>query len=178
LGVGAIIGAMALARPRDDQSALRVIMSTSMVLALSLAVFAITRSLWIAALILMIHGAAMSGSNNAAMAYVQLHTPSERLGRVLGVYGIVFRVAPALGALAFGLTAEFLGLAATTLAFAAFGVAATFAYWDTIAAAGGFAKSPPVEATVQGTPASTAKDRAAAMPAATMPVRVATPEKR
>ena len=135
LGAGAIIGAVALARPRDDANALRTIMTTSFVLAVSLGAFALTRELWVALLILLIHGAAMSGSNNAAMAYVQLHTPKDRLGRVLGFYGIVFRVAPAIGALAFGLTAELLGLAATTMAFAVFGAAATFTYWDSIRAA-------------------------------------------
>lgn len=134
LGAGAIIGALALAKPRDDANALRLIMSTSFVLAGSLAAFALTQQLWVALLILLVHGAAMSGSNNAAMAYVQLHTPKDRLGRVLGFYGIVFRVAPAVGALAFGLTAEVLGLAATTLAFAVFGAAATFAYWDRVTA--------------------------------------------
>jgi MFS family permease len=134
LGAGAIIGAVALAKPRDDADALRTIMTTSFVLAASLAAFALTQQLWVALLILLVHGAAMSGSNNAAMAYVQLHTPKDRLGRVLGFYGIVFRVAPAIGALAFGLTAEVLGLAATTLAFAVFGAAATFAYWDTVCA--------------------------------------------
>ena len=183
LGVGAIIGAMALAKPRDDQSALRVIMSTSMVLALSLAVFGITKSLWVAVLVLMVHGAAMSGSNNAAMAYVQLHTPSDRLGRVLGVYGIVFRVGPALGALAFGLTAEVMGLAATTLAFAACAVAATFAYWDVIVTAGAF-RGPVAQAKPGEIPEAVRPAARAGMPPALQPQpvpaagRVAKPETR
>jgi MFS family permease len=136
LGLGAIVGAFVLARPRSDRDALRTIMSTSLVLAISLGAFAVTSNLWVALLILVMHGAMMSGSNNAAMAYVQLHTPKERLGRVLAVYGIVFRVAPAIGALAFGLTAEVVGLAATTLAFAAFGLATTFHYWQTVVTSG------------------------------------------
>ena len=132
LGAGAIIGALALAKPRDDRGALRVIMSTSFMLGLSLGAFALTGSLWVAVAVMLLHGAMMSGSNNAAMAYVQLHTPPDRLGRVLGVYGIVFRVAPAIGALVFGLTAEVMGLSATTLTFALFGVGMTFVYWETV----------------------------------------------
>lgn len=135
LGVGAIVGALALAKPRKDDDALRLIMTTSMALALTLAVFALTQDIVWALVVLVVHGAAMSGSNNAAMAYVQLHTDPARLGRVLGVYGLVFRVAPAIGALMFGLTAELLGLGVTTVTFAVAGAVATLAYWRSVQAA-------------------------------------------
>jgi predicted MFS family arabinose efflux permease len=69
----------------------------------------------------------MSASNIAALAFVQLNTPQERLGRVLSLYTIVFRVSPALGALAFGLLAEAAGLMASGLLLGGLGLMMTIA---------------------------------------------------
>lgn len=63
-----------------------------------------------------------------ALAPVRGQVPCGRLGRVRSVHGIVFRVAPALGALGFGLTAELAGLHAATILFAALGALATLAF--------------------------------------------------
>ena len=122
LGIGAVIGALALSRARNTRSAMIQVFGGTAIFALTLFAFAGTTSLWLAAAILIVQGIAMSSSNIAAMAYVQTETPRERLGRVLSVYAIVFRVGPALGALGFGLTAELAGLAQTATLFAALGI--------------------------------------------------------
>jgi hypothetical protein len=78
---------------------------------------------------------------------------------------MVFRVAPAIGALAFGLTAEAAGLAATTLAFAVLGLATTFRYWQTVVESGALRDA-------------AAAPEAGGAPPAAMPARAAAPERR
>ena len=125
LGVGAMLGALAFSKARSASQALRQIVITSVVFALSLLVFSVTGLFWLALLILVVHGASMAASNIAALAYVQLESPQDRLGRILALYTIIFRVGPATGAFVFGLTAEVTSLSLTGVAFGLLGLAAT-----------------------------------------------------
>lgn len=125
LGVGAIIGALAFSKSRGTAQALRQIVTTGAVFALSLLVFSVTGLFWLALTILVVHGAAMAASNIAALAYVQLEAPQNRLGRILALYTIIFRVGPAAGAFVFGITAEVSSLALTGFAFGLAGLLAT-----------------------------------------------------
>ena len=125
LGIGAILGALALSKQRESLSALRQILLMSTLFAISLLAFSITSIFWIALAFLVFHGATMSASNIAALSYVQTEAPPERLGRILSFYTIVFRVGPATGALIFGLTAEATGLVTTGVLFGLIGLGAT-----------------------------------------------------
>lgn len=123
--VGAICGALLLGRASDKHAALVQILTSSALFALSLLVFALTPFFWLALAVLLVHGATMSSSNIAALAYIQIEAPQDRLGRILALYTIIFRVGPALGALLFGLTAEATGLVANGVSFALAGLLAT-----------------------------------------------------
>lgn len=125
LGIGAIVGALLMSKAQDGRGALMQIILASAVFALSLLVFAVTSIFWLALAILLVHGATMSSSNIAALAYVQLEAPQDRLGRILSLYTIIFRVGPALGAFLFGLTAEATNLMTTGVSFALAGLLAT-----------------------------------------------------
>lgn len=125
LGIGAILGALLMSKAQDKSNALAQILTTSTVFALSLLIFALTQTFWLALVILVLHGATMSSSNIAALAYVQLEAPQDRLGRILSLYTIIFRVGPAMGAFLFGVTAEATGLMATGVGFALSGLLAT-----------------------------------------------------
>ncbi len=132
LGAGAVLGALALSKPREDAAALRFILLASAALCASLLAFAFTGALGWALLVLVIHGGALTGTNIGALTYVQSHTPADRRGRVLALYGVVFRVAPALGALVFGVVADLAGLRATTAAFALSGLGVSLLWWREI----------------------------------------------
>lgn len=125
LGVGAILGALAFTKSRDTYHALRQIVITGAVFALSLLAFSVTGLFWLALLILVVHGASMAASNIAALAYVQLESPLDRLGRILALYTVIFRVGPAAGAFVFGLTAEVTSLKLTGVGFGLMGLVAT-----------------------------------------------------
>lgn len=125
LGVGAILGALLFSKSRETRDALVQILVMSGIFALSLLAFVVTGVFWLALAILVVHGATMSSSNIAALAYVQLEAPQDRLGRILSLYTIIFRVGPAVGAFLFGVTAEFAGLTLTGVGFALAGLVAT-----------------------------------------------------
>ena len=127
LGAGAITGALALSKQREDTAALTQILLMSSLFALSLLAFSVTSIFWLALIFLVFHGATMSASNIAALAYVQTEAPPDRLGRILSFYTIVFRVGPATGALIFGVTAEVTGLLTAGLMFGLIGLSATIA---------------------------------------------------
>ncbi|MBV1867822.1 MAG: MFS transporter [Marinosulfonomonas sp.] len=127
LGGGAIIGALALSKARATMAALRQIFVTSAFFALSLIAFSLTQNFGLALFFLVVHGASMASSNIAAMTFVQIRTPQERLGRVLSLYTAVYRVGPALGAFLFGITAEATSLAVTGVGFGVVGLGATVA---------------------------------------------------
>lgn len=55
-------------------------------------------------------GAALTGSAVAAQSIVQLTADDAMKGRVLSLYGMLFRAGPAIGTLAIGSAAEFAGL--------------------------------------------------------------------
>jgi predicted MFS family arabinose efflux permease len=103
------------------------IFGTSTLFAVALLAFSTIHVLWFALIVLFIYGRAMSSSNIAALAYVQLNTPRNRLGRVFSLYTIVFRVGPAIGAFLFGALAERTNLDTAGLAFGAVGLAITLA---------------------------------------------------
>ncbi len=125
LGIGAIVGALALSKSRDNSAALHQILVMSSLFALTLLAFSVATAFWVALAILVVHGATMSASNIAALAYVQTQAPAERLGRILSFYTIVFRVGPATGALVFGITAEASNLVTTGLVFGLLGLGVT-----------------------------------------------------
>lgn len=125
LGVGAILGALLMTKSREPRAAITQIMIMSCLFALTLLAFAATPYFTLALLILVGYGATMSSSNIAALAFVQLQSPQDRLGRILSLYTIVFRVGPALGAFLFGVTADGMGLGLTGALFALGGLVAT-----------------------------------------------------
>lgn len=124
LGFGAVLGALAFSRTRDVSAALRQIIGSAVIFAVALLGFVATTHFALALMILVVHGAAMTSSNIAALGFVQINTPLDRLGRVLSLYAVVFRAGPALGAFLFGMAAEHMGLGPTGLVFGLVGLAA------------------------------------------------------
>lgn len=127
LGVGAIVGALLLTSSRATEAALRQIQLHAILFALSLLAFVSLQNFWLALVVIVVHGAAMSAGNIASLAFVQLNTPQERLGRVLSLYTIVFRVSPALGAFGFGVLAEAAGLMTAGLVLGGIGLVVSLA---------------------------------------------------
>ena len=129
LGIGAVFGAIAFNAGHDGRSALMHVVRGTLVFAATLAAFALTPWFGLALGVLVVQGWMMTSTNIAAMSHVQLHTPRDRLGRVLSLYSLVFRVGPALGAFLFGFGADLTSLAAAGVGFAVLGVLGAGAVW-------------------------------------------------
>lgn len=118
VGLGAILGALLVVGEQQGRAMRLNIAVASAVFAISVIVFALSGSLYVAMPVLAVFGAAMTVSGVGGTSFVQARTPIGRLGRVMSVYSLVYRLAPALGALALGALADLVALRPASLAFA------------------------------------------------------------
>ncbi|SDF56664.1 MFS transporter [Thalassobaculum litoreum] len=109
-GVGAIIGGWMLAGRRQEGGLVPIVLVASIVVALSVLAVALSGSLWIALPALAVYGASMVAAGVGTQTIVQLAVPSDKVGRVLSLHGIIFRGGPAIGALAMGAAGDVVGL--------------------------------------------------------------------
>lgn len=111
IGLGAIAGAAWLiGRSETRRLALVTILST-LSLAVAIILFILTETLLVALPVLFVAGTAMVGAGVGTHTLLQLAVAPALRGRVLALYGLIFRGGPALGALLIGPIADRVGLA-------------------------------------------------------------------
>lgn len=111
VGLGAVIAGLWLAQ-RDGMRGLTMVTLVGFALSgLLTALFAITPAFWIGVAIMAASGAAMVVSGAGSQTLIQTTVAGHMRGRVLGIWGIVFRGGPAIGALGMGWLAEMFGFA-------------------------------------------------------------------
>src|SRR5690606_35151018 len=86
------------------------ILQGTLILAVSSVVFAATDMTWVAVPALAVSGFAMATTGIAAQTLIQMAVDSDMRGRVLSLYGILFRGGPAVGAVLMGFASEWFGL--------------------------------------------------------------------
>jgi predicted MFS family arabinose efflux permease len=116
IGVGAILGGLWLSRRQGARGLTRVILVNTFVLVAATSGFALTTSLWTGAAALVMAGSAMASTGIATQIAIQLAVQSDMRGRVLSLYGLIFRGGPALGALAMGAASTRFGLSLPVIA--------------------------------------------------------------
>lgn len=110
-GVGAMIGAVALAMRAGNQNGLaRLCLLAMGVAACALLSFVAAGSLTAALAAVALCGCALVVSGVSGLTLVQLSVDSAMRGRVLSLYGLLFRGGPAVGALAMGAVSDWVGL--------------------------------------------------------------------
>ena len=129
VGIGAICGAWFVVGQANERAMRWQILFGSVVFALSMIAFGLTGNFWLALLVLLPFGAAMTSSGIAGTTFIQIRTPHDRLGRVMSLYSIVYRLAPALGALAIGALADLIGLGNATILLPAIALALLALVW-------------------------------------------------
>jgi len=110
MGGGAILGGLWLAQRAHEADLRQVAFASSMVGALAIVGAVATDLLWVAMPAVAVVGLSTASANIAIQSSIQLTTDRALRGRVMGVYGLIFRGAPAVGALAAGAASAFLGL--------------------------------------------------------------------
>lgn len=110
VGLGAICGGTWMVlRPAIAGLAGFVLMMTLMMSLATLA-FAATDSFFLALPCVMVAGAAMTITGTGAQTLIQAAVDTRMLGRVMALYGMIFRAGPALGAVLVGWASERWGL--------------------------------------------------------------------
>jgi len=109
MGLGAVLGGLWVARKGaafEMEQALRL----QIAVALAAAAFALSPAFWIATVAIAVFGFVLIATSVALHTAVQLGLEPELRGRVMSLFGLVFRSVPAVGALAVGALAELAGL--------------------------------------------------------------------
>jgi len=127
-GAGAILGGIWLGG-RTGRGYFKVALTSVVVSAVATMAFALTQTLWSALVIATLYGCALAIAGIAMQTAVQLAVDPAVAGRVLSLYGLIFRGTPAIGALIIGFASEKFGLQAPLFCGGAFcAVACLFIY--------------------------------------------------
>jgi len=116
IGVGAVIGALAIALTSGHiKRRGRLMLVGGAAFGVLLMLFAASRVLWLAMPLLALTGCAMIINNSLGNTLLQTSAPDHLRGRVMGFYSFVFVGMAPFGAFLFGVVAEHVGVP-TTLA--------------------------------------------------------------
>jgi predicted MFS family arabinose efflux permease len=110
IGLGALSGALYLAVRPSLHGLTRIAVHMVLVGAVTLAAFATVSNFHFAMACLFVVGTSLSVSATGVMTLVQSSVDSHMRGRVLSLYGLIFRGGPAVGAFFMGFAAEHIGL--------------------------------------------------------------------
>ena len=110
VGAGAVLGGLSLTR-RSDHRGLTVVMLKGMLaLAMALLVFTATDRFLVAVPAAAVAGYCMTSIGVSVQTLMQMTVDGALRGRVLSLYGVVFRTGPGVGALIMGAMSEGVGL--------------------------------------------------------------------
>jgi MFS family permease len=108
--LGALSGAMYLVMRTSIAGLASVSMAASMLTGLALIGFTAVDSFYFSLLFLFFVGIGLAVSAVGVLSLVQIAVRGDMRGRVVAIYGIIFRGGPAIGGLAMGWIAEWTGL--------------------------------------------------------------------
>jgi predicted MFS family arabinose efflux permease len=129
IGIGAIAGGLWLAQRPADAALPRVVLLSSVLIGLSVLAFALCPWFWPALGCVALAGFAMVVAGAGTQTVLQTAVAEDMRGRVLSLFGLIFRGGPALGALIIGAASEALGLPAPQAAGALIGLLAALWLW-------------------------------------------------
>ena len=129
IGIGAIAGGLWLAQRPGQAGLPRIVLATSVLTALTVLAFALCPWFWPAVACVALAGFAIVVAGAGTQTVLQTAVDEDMRGRVLSLFGLIFRGGPALGALAIGGASEALGLQAPLAAGALLGLVAALLLW-------------------------------------------------
>jgi MFS family permease len=110
VGAGAIIAGLWMAGISDGRSLGRVFLAATVITAVAGVLFAASDRLGLAVPLLVVVGFSMASMGTAAQTLIQKTVDANMRGRVLSLFGLIFRGGPALGALVMGAASDRVGL--------------------------------------------------------------------
>jgi predicted MFS family arabinose efflux permease len=112
IGLGAVAGGLWMVRRQGLEGLTRLVVATTLLMSVSLLAFTLTDIYWLALPCLFVTGTGMVLTGIAAQTLVQYAVVAEMRGRIMALYGMIFRGGPAVGSLVMGLLSSQFGLRA------------------------------------------------------------------
>ncbi len=109
-GIGATIGGLWLAKRGTLSGLTAIAVGGTLVLGVVVILFTSTTTFWVAVIAMALVGFARLMGGVAAQTLVQVTVEEHLRARVMGIYGLIFRGGPALGALIMGALSDVFGL--------------------------------------------------------------------
>jgi predicted MFS family arabinose efflux permease len=110
MGCAALVGGTIVAVRGRLAGLTRIAVFAGLVLAIATACFVATHEFAVGVVCIAVMGAATTMHGISMQTLLQNSTAPNMVGRVLSLWGMITRAAPAMGALIYGIAAEFLGL--------------------------------------------------------------------
>jgi predicted MFS family arabinose efflux permease len=110
IGGGAILGALWVGHRAHTSNLMAVTLAAALGSALTAIAAIVTDHLWFAVPAVVAYGFCSAAAGIASQTLVQLASNRNMRGRVMGLYGLIFRGGPAIGALSAGIISVQLGL--------------------------------------------------------------------
>ena len=109
MGLGAMVAGFIIAQRGHVQGLTRYAVTGTMVMGLALIAFAFSPTFWVALIAIAVSAYSIATTGIACQSLVQTGVDNNLRGRVVSVYGMIFRAGPAVGALIMGSLSETLG---------------------------------------------------------------------
>jgi MFS family permease len=109
MGLGAVVAGAIIAQRGHVRGLTRFAVLSTMVMGLALIAFAFAPEFWMALIAIAITSFAISTTGIGCQSLVQSGVDGNLRGRVISVYGMIFRAGPATGALVMGTSSENFG---------------------------------------------------------------------
>ncbi len=109
VGIGAIIAGLWLAQRGGVKGLTAITLGSFAVIGILSTAFALTGWFWLGVLLMAAAGGAMVVNGTGTQTLIQTAVARHMRGRVLGIWGIIFRGGPAVGAFVMGWLAEYWG---------------------------------------------------------------------
>jgi len=115
IGVGALVGALAVASLGPGGQRGKLLNASTVALASFVLAFVFVRTLWLAAAVLAVTGFFFVVQNSLANTIIQLNVSDQLRGRVMSIYFLIFMGAMRLGALQAGYVARYVDVRAALI---------------------------------------------------------------
>jgi predicted MFS family arabinose efflux permease len=110
VGLGAIFGGLWMLLRSQISGLTTIVLANTLIMSLAIIAFTATDSFTLALPCVFVAGAAMVITGIGAQTLIQASTDRGMAGRVMALYGMIFRAGPALGAVVMGTASEHFGL--------------------------------------------------------------------
>lgn len=109
MGIGALSGAFFIAAMPDNAKRGRYLTAGNLIFPVCLLIFAFSRSFVVSLFVMFITGFSFVCQNALANTLIQLFSPDEMRGRIMGLYTMIFQGMMRLGSMQAGLVADWIG---------------------------------------------------------------------